>query len=76
MMNKTYTVTQTSPNTFNIIDMSNGTVINRIITQGQVVSGPIVVGERCTFVVETGPNQRMGMIYGLPTGTVINRYPA
>ena len=75
-MNKAYTVTQVSPNSFNIIDISNGSVSGRIITQGSVVSGPIVVGDRCTFVVETGPNRRMGMIYSLPGGSIINRYLA
>ena len=75
MANKLYTVVQKEKNIFNIINAETGTVLNRIILAGEIVGGPIVVGDRCTFVAETGPNQRLGMIYKLPNGTIINRYP-
>ena len=75
MTDKLYTVVQKDKNLFNIINAETGTVVNRIILSGEIMNGPIVVGDRCTFIVETGPNQRLGMIYKLPNGTIINRYP-
>lgn len=72
--NKIFTVAQQGPNHFNIIDASTGAFVNRIVTQGDILSGPIVVGDRCTFIVKMGNGESIGMIYGLPQGTLINRY--
>jgi len=72
--NKIYTVVQAGPNHLNIIDTSTGGFVNRITLQGELVSGPIVVGNRCTLVVEYPGNARFGMIYNLPAGTLQNRY--
>lgn len=72
--NKLYTVVQQGPSHFNIVDANSGVFVNRIITQGKVISGPIVVGNRCTFVVEIGSGTKFGMIYSLPQGTMVNRY--
>jgi len=74
MNNKFYTVVQQGPRIFNIIDAQTGVFVNRITTQGDVVSGPIVVGNRCTFVINNGPGSTFGMIYDLPRGTLVNRY--
>lgn len=72
--NKIYTVVQQSANHFNIVDANSGVYQNRITIQGKVISGPIVVGNRCTFVVENTPGSKFGLIYGLPQGTLVNRY--
>lgn len=72
--NKIYTVVQQGPTHFNVIDATSGTFVNRIVTQGEVISGPIVVGDRCTFVVQFPTGNKLGMIYSLPQGTIINRY--
>lgn len=72
--NKFYTVVQQGASHFNIIDAQSGTFVNRIVTQGEVISGPLVVGNRCTFVVQIGSGSKYGMIYSLPQGTIINRY--
>ena len=71
---KIYTVVQSSPNHFNIIDTSSGAFVNRISVQGTLLSGPIVAGNRCTMVVEFGGGAKFGMIYSLPEGALINRY--
>jgi hypothetical protein len=71
---KLYTVVQVSPNHFNIIDASTGAFVNRITLQGTLMSGPIVVGNRCTVVVEFGGGSKFGMIYNLPDGALVNRY--
>ncbi len=72
--NKIFTVVQQSQNHFNIIDAQTGTFVNRIVTQGDILSGPIVVGDRCTFVIQMDKGQTIGMIYSLPQGTLLNRY--
>lgn len=71
---KIYTVVQKGPRLFNIVDANTGVFMNRIMTQGDVVSGPIVVGDRCTIVVQIGSGTKFGTIYGLPRGNMINRY--
>ena len=71
---KIYTVVQSGPNHFNIIDTSTGAFVNRITVQGTLLSGPIVVGNRCTMVVEFGGGSKFGMIYSLPQGSLVNRY--
>jgi hypothetical protein len=76
-MSGIYTVSQLSKQTYNIIDAEKGTIVNRLILQdGEALSGPIVVGDRCTFIVKTGPSQQFGVIYSLPKGTIINKFPA
>ena len=74
MSDKLYTVSQDRKDTFNIIDARKGTTVNRIIIAGEIVNGPVVVGDRCTFVVKTSDTQRFGVIYKLPNGTIINRF--
>lgn len=74
-MSGAYTVSPYTDKLYNIVDAEKGTIVGRIVIQdGQVSSGPIVVGDKCTFVVSTGANQRVGYIYSLPKGTVINRF--
>ena len=76
-MSGIYTVAQFDKKTYNIIDAEKGTIVNRLILQdGEALSGPIVVGDRCTFIIKTGPSQQVGVIYKLPRGTIINRFPA
>jgi hypothetical protein len=69
-----YTIIQQSSNHFNIIDLSTGVFVNRITAPGTVVSGPIVVGNRCTIVVDNNNGNKMGIIYSLPQGNIIDRY--
>lgn len=73
-MSDIFTVSLDRANTFNIINAETGVIVNRIITTGEVVSGPIVVGDKCTFVIQSTPTQKTGVIYKLPNGTIINRY--
>lgn len=72
--NKIYTVVQQGPSHFNIIDATTGSFAGRIMPQGEVVSGPVVVGDRCTIVVKIGSGTKYGTIYSLPQGSIINRY--
>lgn len=73
-MSNIYTVALDRDNTFNIINAETGSIMNRIITSGEVISGPIVVGDKCTFIIQSTPSQKSGVIYKLPNGTLINRY--
>ena len=73
-MSNIYTVALDKNNTFNIINAETGSIMNRIITTGEVISGPIVVGDKCTFIIQSTPSQKSGVIYKLPNGTLINRY--
>jgi len=72
---KLYTVSSISPGTIHIIDASSGAFVNRITYTGELVNGPIVVGDKCTFVVELPSKQKLGRIHKIPTGHLINQYP-
>jgi hypothetical protein len=68
-----YTAQFNGKNTINIIDLRKNAVVNRSTFQGQLLNGPIVVGDRCTIVVEDGKTKR-GLVIKLPSGAVVDRF--
>ena len=69
-----YTVSIASTKLLNIIKIDSGVIINHIQLRGGEIDGsPIVLGDRCTFVVKDG-NTRTGMIYRIPKGTFITNF--
>ena len=70
---KIYSVTLGSSGKLNIIDATTGRILNVILYNGDIINGPIVVGDRCTLVVKKG-NIRDGHIYKLPTGRLLQTY--
>ena len=71
---KVYSVTLGTTSRLNIIDASTGRVLNNIQVQGEIVNGPIVVGDKCTLVTQNSNSTRRGYIYSLPTGRLHNTF--
>lgn len=72
--NKIYSVSPSTSGRLNVIDATNGRIINHIQYPGEIVTGPIVVGDKCTLVVQNQYNQKSGRIYRLPQGTLHQTY--
>ena len=72
-MTKYYTVTPIGPGIFQVVDASNGAPVNRFNIPGQIISGPVVVGDQCTIITQAN-NTKTGYIVKLPTGHIINRF--
>ncbi len=72
-MQSYYTVQFNGKNTINIIDLRKSAVVNRTTFQGQLVNGPIVVGDRCTIMVDDG-STRKGLVIKLPSGSIVDRF--
>ena len=69
-----YTVSVATPKLLNIIKIDGGVIINHIqVRSGELDGSPIVLGDRCTFVVKDG-NTRIGMIYRIPNGTFVTNF--
>ena len=71
---KVYSVTLGSSSRLNIIDASTGRVLNNIQIQGDIINGPVVVGDKCTLVTQQANSTRRGYIYSLPTGRLHNTF--
>lgn len=57
------------------VDTSNGAILGSINIVGNIVSGPIVTGDRCTLVV----NNYMGIqgkVFKLPSFNVVTTFSA
>ena len=74
MSNKLYTVTLKGTDTINIVDAEKGVTVNRTRIKGEIINGPIVVGDRFTVVTRQPNGSTMGFIYKLPAGTILNRF--
>ena len=72
--NKIYTVVPTSGNKMNIINANNGTVANSFTFQGILINGPVVAGDKCTYVVRLNNGESRGFIRKLPQGVVVNSF--
>lgn len=63
-------VTVASSTKMNIINSSNGTVVASFSYSGELVTGPVSSGDKCTYVVKYPSNQKKGFIINLPQGTI------
>lgn len=57
------------------VDTSNGAILGSINIVGNIVSGPIVTGDRCTLIV----NNYMGIqgkVFKLPSFNVVTTFSA
>ena len=70
---KGYSVHQSSSNTLSIVDIHKNAVINRSTFRGTLTNGPIVVGDRCTYITTESGKQK-GYVMKLPSGAVIDRF--
>lgn len=74
MADKLYTVALKGDNTVNIVDAERGITVNRAKIKGEIINGPIVVGDRFTVVTKQTNGKTIGFIYKLPAGNVIDRF--
>ena len=74
--NKIYSVIQASPGRVNIIDAQTGAVMSTFSYTGTLISSPIVVGDKCTYVLELPSKEKRGYVRKLPSGFVINQFSA
>lgn len=74
-MQSFYTATFNGKNVISIIDLRKSATINRLTFQGTLINGPVVVGDRCTIVVQDGA-LRKGLVIKLPGGNIVDRFTA
>lgn len=72
---KLHTVSLHTPGTLHIVDAKTGALVNRITYPGELINGPIVVGDKCTFVTQLTNGGKLGRIHKIPTGALVNQYP-
>ena len=76
MKDELFSVALVNPKKVNIIKARNGVVVNNFPINGNLVSGPLVVGNNCTYVIETPSGQKQGFVRMLPSGAIVNRFSA
>ena len=55
------------------INTSNGSIVATITLPGEIVSGPIVTGDRCVVVIKTTLGNK-GKIFKLPNFSIITSF--
>lgn len=55
------------------IDTKNGSIVATIALPGEIVSGPIVTGDRCVVVIKTTMGNK-GKIFKLPNFNIITSF--
>ena len=71
-----YSIAVATPRKINVIKAHNGVVVNNFQINGDIISGPLVVGNNCTYVIETPSGQKQGFVRILPSGAIVNRFSA
>ena len=68
-----YSVTLGNQNRLNIIDAVSGRVLNNIQFTGTLINGPVVIGDKCTLVIDNN-GTRKGQVHQLPTGRLTQTF--
>tara|TARA_A100001015_G_C14939122_1_gene691794 strand:+ start:727 stop:957 length:231 start_codon:yes stop_codon:yes gene_type:complete len=68
-----YSVTLSNTNRLNIIDAVSGRIMNNIQFTGTLINGPVVVGDKCTLVIDNN-GKRKGQVHQLPTGRLTQTF--
>lgn len=71
-----YSVHDTGQGNLKIVDADKGIQAGIISPRGQVVTPPVVNGNRVSFVVERPDGSRLGTVHSLPSGSLINQFRA
>jgi|SaaInlLV_10m_DNA_1039704.scaffolds.fasta_scaffold124289_1 hypothetical protein len=75
-MNRPLTAILDSPNRIIFTDVVTGANVNQIHLDGDIVNGPIVVGDNCTVTIQTSGDRRETRVYKMSTGVIIRtHYP-
>ena len=75
-MSNFYTVHDTGQGYIKIVDPEKGLQVGVISPRGKVLTPPIVNGTQASFVVEHPDGTKMGCVYKLPSGSLINQFRA
>lgn len=73
MSDKSYSVHQSSGRTLSIVDIQKNATVHRVSITGDLTNGPVVMGDRCTFITKQNNNQT-GYVMRLPSGAIIDRF--
>ena len=73
-MDKFYNIIPTGPGQFDIVDFKTGIVLNKISLQGEIASGPVVIGSKCTVIMQDPDSSKTGYILNLPDGNIFNKF--
>ncbi len=63
-----------TPKRLVVADATTGATVNILQLDGELVSGPIVVGDNCTFTVRTSSNQKETRVHHMTTGRLVNKF--
>ena len=72
-MTKVLTAVIDTPTRLLFIDAPTGATVNTIQIDGELVTGPVVVGDHCTLSVRTSSSVET-RVYNMITGGIINKF--
>ena len=64
---------KTVGNVIRIVDAMTGATAGQISIRGNVTRDPIVQGDTCTYIAETG-GQTYGYLHKVPSGSLIRQF--
>lgn len=73
-MSKILTAFMDTPTRLIFADATTGATINVLRLDGELISGPIVVGDNCTFTIRTASNSKETRVHNMTTGSLINKF--
>lgn len=76
MEHNLYTVIDTGQGTLKIIDATKGVQAGIISPRGALVTPPMVNGNTVSFIIQHNDGHRIGHVYKLPSGSLINQFRA
>jgi hypothetical protein len=56
------------------INTKNGSILGSLSFNGEVISGPIVTGDRCVVTFKSSSNKKTGSIYKLPKFSIVSTF--
>lgn len=72
-MNRILTAILDTPRRVIITDVVNGATVNMINLEGDIISGPMVVGDTCTITIQL-MNMKETRVYRMETGALTNKF--
>ena len=71
-----YTVHDQGNGICRINNVETGVQVGQITARGEIITPPIVNGDRVSFVVQTPKGIKIGTTHKLPSGSMINQFRA
>jgi len=75
MASKAYTVVVDGMNSLRVFDANTGTTVRSLKLQDSINSGPVVVNDRVTVIVQNSSGKRKGIIFKLPSLSQVFSFP-